>query len=191
MSADFRKSDAVPALEIRPLEFLRKQTGKLHAQLEASVDLNASLGSVSTYRSLLYRYLSVYRPFEEALLSSIAELHDATSWRYHSRVTLLERDLLALGPDFRANQPMRRPTLPKFDNPDSALGALYVVEGSSLGGKLIYREVQRAGARRPLGSRFLFGSGVSNRYCMEGIHGHAGSADLTAGTRHQCCLRNV
>ena len=110
MSADFDKSPAEPGLRISPLEFLRKETAKLHAQLEASLDLKTSLGSVSTYRSLLYRYLSVYRPFEEALLSGIALLLDATSWRYHSKVALLERDLLALGPNLRAKQPMRRRT---------------------------------------------------------------------------------
>ena len=124
------------------------------------MDLKTSLGSVSTYRSLLYRYLSVYRPFEEALLSGIALLLDATSWRYHSKVTLLERDLLALGPDLRANQPMRRPTLPTLDDADSALGALYVVEGSSLGGQVIYREVKRRlGLGAPSGAAFFFGAG--------------------------------
>ena len=135
MPANYDKSDAEPGLKIRPLEFLRRHTGKLHAQLEASVDLNTSLGSVSTYGSLLCRYLSVYRPFEEALLSGMADLLNTTSWRYDSKVTLLERDLLALGADLRTNQLTRWPILPKLDNPDSVLGALYVVEGSSLGVK--------------------------------------------------------
>lgn len=161
ISADYNKGDAEPGLKIGPLEFLRKQTSKLHAQLEASVDLNKSLGSVSTYVSLLCRYLSVYRPFEEALLSGMADLLNATSWRYHSKVTLIERDLLALGPDLRTNQLARWPILPKLDNPDSALGALYVVEGSSLGGQVIYRDVQRRlGLDARSGAAFFFGAGT-------------------------------
>jgi heme oxygenase len=160
MSADFEKSDAESGLKVRPLEFLRKETGKLHAQLEASVDLNRSLGSVSTYRSLLHRYLSVYRPFEDAL-SGMADLLNGTSWRYHGKVTLLEGDLLALDPDLRTNQLTRWSALPKFDNPDSALGALYVVEGSSLGGQVIYREVQRRlGLDARSGAAFFFGAGA-------------------------------
>ena len=114
-----------------PLELIRLRTRGLHEELESGFDLNAFLGSMQSYRLLLGRYLTAYRPFEELLDTS--------------------EKLLEPSPNL---------VLPQLDNLDAVLGALYVVEGSSLGGQVLYREVQRRlGLDHDTGAAFFFGDG--------------------------------
>ena len=141
-----------------PLELIRQRTHRLHAQIESSLDLNAALGSVEDYRLLLSRYVEVYQPFEEALRICLGDSLGIASWSYRSKISLLEQDLQSLG-SVEA-PPKTSPSPPNIDSLDAALGALYVTEGSSLGGQVIYREVQhRLHLNRESGAAFFFGDG--------------------------------
>ena len=140
-----------------PLAVIRSRTRPLHAQLESSFDLTASLTSIETYRDLLERYLSIYKPFEAELANQPATTLALISWPERSRVAQLERDLAALG---GKPEGMPAPALPKLDDLSSLLGALYVVEGSSLGGQIIYRQIQQQlGLDAGSGVAFFYGDG--------------------------------
>lgn len=142
------------------LAILRERTRELHMQLETSVDLGTALDSVQSYSQLLLRYLSVYRPFEYLLKQQDAAVIEVVSQSYESKVALLERDLQALGVDGGASSLAAPPMLPRLNDLDSVLGALYVVEGSALGGQIIYRQLQQClGLDADTGAAFFYGSG--------------------------------
>ena len=144
-------------MKVLPLDLIRQRTGSLHQQIESSFDLNAALGSVEDYRLLLSRYLAVYRPFEDSLRVCLGDSLGIASWSYRSKITSLEQDLQSLG---TVEAPQTSPCLILLDSLDAALGALYVTEGSSLGGQVIYREIQhRLHLDRESGAGFFFGDG--------------------------------
>jgi heme oxygenase (biliverdin-IX-beta and delta-forming) len=147
-------------LKVSPLELIRQRTRGLHAQVESFLDLNAALASVKGYSLLLYRYLAVYRPFEESLRICLGDSLGIASWSYHSKVSLLSQDLQVLNAVEALTRTSPSLVLPNMDSLDATLGALYVTEGSSLGGQVIFREVQhRLNLDRESGAAFFFGDG--------------------------------
>ncbi len=137
-SDDVRKSIAVD-LAAR----LRRETADLHTAVEEAAGLPHSVGSRSDYLVLLRRLLSFHASVESAL----ADTAWSRRWvelgidlpRYR-RSALLFEDLAATG------APVVRPvefapfSLSTFG---AALGCLYVVEGSALGGRVIAPAIRR------------------------------------------------
>jgi heme oxygenase len=129
--------------ELSVVSMLRERTRPLHDQTEAGIDLQRALSSCDEYRRMLAGYLGLYRPFEAALSQASHEARELVDWPASGRVPLLERDLLALGSTQEEIAAMpNAPVMPDLTDPSAMLGALYVVEGSQLGGQMIYRDVQ-------------------------------------------------
>jgi heme oxygenase len=146
-----------PPQTLSPLEVIRQRTRPLHARLDASIDLSGALTSRESYSRLLLRYLSVYIPFEQAVATHSKETLNLINWPRRSKIPLLQRDLRALG---SVEDPPPSPSLPSLDNQDALLGALYVVEGSALGGQIIYRQIEQKLHLTPAsGAAFFFGDG--------------------------------
>jgi len=105
--------------------------------------------TLSDYRSLLVRLYGFYLPFERATGTD------------HSRTDWLERDLAWLGADTPKVPNLQLcATLPRFDSPPRRLGALYVAEGSALGGRQLSRGLDRLLGTEALdGRRFFVGRG--------------------------------
>jgi heme oxygenase len=144
-----------------PLGTLRERTRELHAHLEAAININAALNSIPTYVRLLCGYLNIYSSFEAALPYHDTCISEIVSQTYRSRVPSLQRDLRELGVD--PNDCRRTSAdipLPDLSTLDAVLGALYVVEGSNLGGQIIYREIQQQlMIDMNSGAAFFFGNG--------------------------------
>ena len=125
------------------LEALRTGTALLHVALEKrlpffSEDLNAD-----GYRRLLQAYYGFYKPMEAALYDSdlIPEGFDTV---LRVKTPTLARDLHALGLDKRAIDALPRCCeLPILAQPAACLGALYVLEGATLGGQVLRREMAK------------------------------------------------
>ncbi len=144
---------------LSPLEIVRERTRPLHTQLEATIDISGQLVSKASYAQLLERYALVYAPLERDLAQQPEKIRRITSTFYKPKMPLLEMDLAAIGSP--PTSPFRQPlTLPALETLDQTLGVLYVVEGSALGGQLLYREVeQRLGLNASNGAAFFSGSG--------------------------------
>ena len=118
------------------LERLRRETSGLHRQVEEMTDLPGSVSTREDYVDLLGRL----HGFHTAVEARLADPSWATGWLdlgialpAHKRAHLLAGELVSFG---------ARPTtaavrLPSLDNLGQALGCLYVVEGSSLGGRVL------------------------------------------------------
>ena len=116
------------------LQCLRAATGDLHRRLEDRLQAVERLSDPDSRTELIGRYAALHLPADAALAD---ELEPIAGLEFGSRCrTPMLRDLSGPGP------------LPMFPRPFSraeALGMLYVLEGSTLGGRMILRELSRLG----------------------------------------------
>jgi heme oxygenase (biliverdin-IX-beta and delta-forming) len=116
----------------------RAQTRELHERAEALVDLSR-LRTVERYQTLLSRLLGFHGPLERRLahvdLGVVGLDLDA-----RRKAHLLEDDLRCLGVD--PGQVPACGDLPALPALPEALGCLYVLEGSTLGGQVISRHLR-------------------------------------------------
>jgi len=137
-----------PVTTIR--EVLRVATQGPHERLHLHAgfaSVKAGTITLADYRALLIRLYGFYLPFEHAVGSEDLR----TQW--------LARDLASLGTDEAAvsHIPLCA-DFPSYDGPEDRLGALYVVEGSALGGRQLSRGLDRLLGEDPVeGRRFFAG----------------------------------
>lgn len=122
------------------LDRLKIETRPAHDRIEAAIDIDARLSSRASYRALLARFWGFHRAWEDAAEAAIG---DPAFFRPRRKVDLIARDLSALGLAPSAINAL--PLSPPLPMPTSAAayGALYVVEGSTLGGAVIARLAER------------------------------------------------
>lgn len=121
-------------------ERLRRETADAHARLETGLRLTDPGLSLDRYRAVLEGFYTFLRPWERRVE---AALGDPDFTRPRRRAHLLADDLAALGaaPGRVAALP-DCPLLPPVDDPARALGSLYVLEGSTLGGQVVSRHLE-------------------------------------------------
>jgi heme oxygenase len=133
---------------------LRLATAAPHARLHLHAGFAAvQAGTIERveYRSLLARLYGFHVAFEAA--TDIAT--ERSAW--------LQEDLATLSTAGHAPTAIPRCTaLPSFETPARRLGALYVVEGSTLGGRQLARRLDPLlGATGSAGRRFFLGRGAA------------------------------
>ena len=143
------------------LSAIRQRTRILHDGLEANIDLSRYLGSHSGYRSLLSRYLRVYHPLDRLINHQPREWLELLQWSERPRLARLQSDLRSLGA--AAEEILEVPdcsALPEINDLDTLMGALYVIEGSALGGQILYGQIHaKLGLDAHNGASFFFGEG--------------------------------
>lgn len=135
------------------LERLRRETAATHARLDAAVELEARVGDPDE-RVRLVQAFHAFHAAAQRVLAKAPPGFDPCS-----RLPALAADLEALGAE-----PLPAPGSPSTD-PSRALGWLYVVEGSSLGGHVLRRGLESRQADM-VGLSFLdpYGAGVGVRW---------------------------
>jgi len=132
---------------------LRAATSEIHARLHLHAGFAAIQDGtidLAAYRSLLVRLYGFHVSFEAA--AGIP--NDRSGW--------LEDDLavVSMGGHTLATVP-RCAALPEFDKPARRLGAIYVIEGSTLGGRHLARNLDSLfGPIGSAGRRFFLGRGA-------------------------------
>ena len=157
-----------------PLEALRRATRESHGRLEAMPGQARLLALDFTreeYRCALERMYGMYEPLGRAL--SAHEYGRIWGVRVAERAELLRSDLLEFGlTQAEVDALPRCSQLPPVDTFDRALGCAYVFEGSTLGGRVIFKHLARVfppHAAVPL--RFFAGDGERTaaswrRFCV-------------------------
>jgi heme oxygenase len=130
---------------------LRDRTATAHRRLEDSTDLMSPSLGLDRYRSLLLGFAAVHRGLEDEIgrqfarepqISPITTLH----FDGRRRLPLLADDLAQLG------AALPEPTTFKLTSVAGALGALYVCEGSTLGGSVVAPHIRDVlGVDAPIG----------------------------------------
>lgn len=144
---------------------LRRETRRAHDRLEAELNLLDPELTVTRYAHLLERFLGFHRVLEPRLDAWHAR-EPTLDWPERRKVHLLEADLAVLTAcGSRAERSGLCPEVPSIRTTADALGALYVVEGATLGGRLIAASL--AGGEVPSTAlRFFssYGDGVGRRW---------------------------
>ena len=127
---------------------LRDGTRAEHDRLEDGLRLTDPALSPERYREVLSRFHGFWAGWEPRVA---AELEDDSLFAPRRRLPLLRDDLRALGvaPE---SLPVCPP--PSLRGRGEAMGSLYVMEGSTLGGRLILKGLERLGV--PAGARSYF-----------------------------------
>ena len=134
----------MPASDIEGADIvarLRSATGEAHARLEDRLNIVEALAHPDGRRRLVARFFGLHAGAEPALaplMSGLAGLDFAA----RDRAPLLERDIAALGLE-RGRVPVCPVEPPACEA--EALGFFYVLEGSTLGGRIIRREMEARG----------------------------------------------
>ncbi len=121
---------------------LRSETRDLHSAIERQVDVMRPDLSQDQYRDLLQRFYGFYAALECRLASVPGLEAVCPDFASRKKVSLLERDLTALGMTLDAIHSLPHcGELPDLASAHQALGCLYVTEGATLGGAMISRHV--------------------------------------------------
>jgi heme oxygenase len=119
---------------------LRQATSALHAEVEEAADVMS--GGRERYVWFVGKQLGFLEPLERRLAGAPGLAEAGIDLSRRERAHLFAADLLELGA-----HPARAPrcaALPRVDSAARALGALYVLEGSTLGGIFLLHQVGRA-----------------------------------------------
>lgn len=139
---------------------LRQETAESHQQLEdnplSKSILNPSV-SVQDYRNYLAALFGVTIACEDQIFQNISHIVNDLPERYKSR--LIIDDLLATGLSEAAIDAL--PVFQfEFSSAAEALGIMYVLEGSTLGGKILYKHIHEVlGLTPENGASYFWGYG--------------------------------
>jgi heme oxygenase len=120
---------------------LRAATGEAHARLDARLNIVDELSRPEGRRRLVARFFGLHAGAEPALAPLLSPI-DGLDFEGRDRSPLLERDIAVLGLD-RERVPVCPVEPPRTEA--EALGFFYVLEGSTLGGRIIRREMETRG----------------------------------------------
>jgi heme oxygenase len=134
---------------------LRSATRQAHQRLEQRLDIKSRFSTLPAYRAHLEGTWGFYAALE-GCLSRESFGGGLPDYEMRRKLPLLTQDLLALG----ASEPQilaleRCPALPACQDPGSAFGCLYVIEGATLGGQTLAPMVQKKLGMTDRGVRFL------------------------------------
>ena len=144
------------------LKMLKEATGPRHAALERRLPLlNADL-SLSTYLQFVQRLYGFYEPLESTLTELPWWEIIGVDYSLRLKTPRLREDLLALGltvPSIAALPRCRN--LPSLTSEAQLWGCLYVIEGATLGGQIIIKNLNRnIGLTAVSGASFFDGYGA-------------------------------
>lgn len=129
---------------------LRDATAAHHAAIETQINIAGALADPVRCRGLLASLLGFYEPLE-------AQIAHALDWESHGidiaerrKTPALTADLRARGLDDHAiSQIPRCREIPRVTDPAAAFGCAYVLEGATLGARVITRLAAESGFNAP------------------------------------------
>jgi heme oxygenase (biliverdin-IX-beta and delta-forming) len=142
------------------LSRLKHETSASHTRLENALDLMRSDLQRDEYIALLERFHGYVAPWEEALGQclppSLKDFFDA-----RRKTSLLVADLAVFREERAIGACMLSEDLPRLHNLGAAFGSMYVMEGSTLGGRFIAPHIASLfGLRHGQGNAYFDGYGA-------------------------------
>jgi heme oxygenase len=150
---------------------LRVATWPLHQRLEKRLDVKHRFSTLASYREHLEKMYGFCAGLERSV--EFAGIHGALAdFASRSKLLLLRRDLIALGLTDRSVGDLPScDSLRACDEPATAFGRLYVIEGATLGGRTLLPLISsRLGLSADHGAAFFasYGDAVEIMWCRFG-----------------------
>jgi heme oxygenase len=118
------------------IELLRERTGKQHQELErVLIPIIKNVNTPEKYVRLLELFYGYYYPLEQHIAAHM-DISFPGGFDLRRKATLLLDDISAIS-GAPATSPATSSDLPEITDAAQALGAMYVLEGSTLGGQVI------------------------------------------------------
>ena len=129
---------------------LRDGTAESHAQLDGSIARFTTLDAYCRY--LAGQYLFRKR-IEERFAGTDAQLCEASGWKLLALLDAIRRDMI----DLNVSEPVQKGSSAPFPVADRSalIGSLYVIEGSNIGARLLYRDALQLGLGAEYGASHL------------------------------------
>lgn len=137
-------------------EKLREATADAHHALERDLDWVERIATRDGYCGLLADLRGFHAAYEAAIGRALA---DEVFFGPRRRLDQLDADLIDMGMGRSAILALPTPQVLALSTVPAGLGALYVLEGSRLGGQVICREVEQRLALAGVGTRYYYGYG--------------------------------
>jgi heme oxygenase (biliverdin-IX-beta and delta-forming) len=144
---------------------LRRATRTAHARLNQHsllIGITRPGYSLDDYQRVLVAYFHFYRVIEASIDDALSRLGLAFDYRVRRKLPWLVADLAHFGidPETPSASPAWLPRGPENLDVGGLFGVLYTIEGSALGGRIIYRYLStHLGVTADAGARFFFGYG--------------------------------
>lgn len=122
---------------------LRIHTSSAHRAVEYRLNLPDAIRTIEDYQRWLARFFGIYYPLEESLGTFSQWKEWNIPFEPFGRVNNLSRDLRAMSVPIEGVEMASHVDIPQLSNFGEALGALYVLEGSSLGGRFILLDLSK------------------------------------------------
>jgi heme oxygenase len=140
-------------------ERLKTKTQELHWALERDLDLFNSIQTLTDYAGLLSRFAGYYKVIE-------SRMHSAVRGTSHEAVVAEREKLPRLLADLRYCRSVlglelpydTAVNVPAFNSVPAVYGAIYVLEGATLGGQIISRHIRQALSLGPHDGTTFFGN---------------------------------
>jgi heme oxygenase len=166
------------------LQDLRAGTAELHIALEKRLPFFSDTLDSNAFVRLMQAYYGFYRPLESALLDSgVMPVDFDLAPRLKARTLLNDLQALGLTAEAIARLPVCQ-SLPVIDSSAACLGVMYVLEGATLGGQILRREIaSRLSLNADNGAAFLdiYGAATGRRW--RAFIEYLGSRSLDASER--------
>jgi len=144
---------SAPALSAQ----LRAQTAPMHREVEIKLGLPGAIGNRGEYLVWLARFFGLYEPLESSLAEFCYWNDIGLELRARNRCSRLVADLATLSANLHDLPRAGREVLPELPSFAHALGALYVLEGATLGGRVLLRDLEARMPAAIFGATRIFG----------------------------------
>lgn len=126
------------------LQQLKQRTRSYHETIERHMQIVSRIASLEEYRVLLQTLLGFYEPLETKL-AAMSEWNTLDfDFERRRKVPLLLTDLHTIGNfDRSKQQQVWCSNIPQVNIFPQALGCMYVLEGATLGGQIIARQIHK------------------------------------------------
>ncbi len=127
------------------MQRLRDATRLVHARIEGAMPVLDPSLTRARYTQVVEAFYGFYAPLEPTISNALGADAAALELARRAKLPLIAKDLRALGRTLAEIEALPRCyNLPCIDNASHAIGALYVIEGATLGGQIIRRHLRES-----------------------------------------------
>jgi heme oxygenase len=166
---------------------LRAATANCHRELEDWIAIDRRFASTSNYQNYLVQLLPLFRGYENAL-ARLAWNDAGLDFDSRRKVPFIEQDLRYFS---QLDQARKEVPFPTPSTVAAGFGTLYVLEGSTLGGRVILERLGKRGIEPESGAAFFNGYGERTKSMWKTFQDVATAYCFTDESMQEACTAAI